>query len=506
MNPETYRRLLGSDPAPNLSVKEHLDLLARFIDFASDARDEAGARRAVGLAKRLRDAKTLTEEDSTLLHYFAANACRILKPSPIPGSPNVWAWYDEAIEDEIRYLRLARRSLGFPKLEAYTQGQIQTNLGNAMSTLGRFAEAIECFDRALIAWPSHGMARGDRGICVRAYASPLPHLPHAPGFCTTSAFLREARKDLEQSLRLPLEGDAREHFEANLRQVTDLISEVHSADGFARDEELHAGSLQERVYRKWSLRNRLFLNPLNDIRTHPQAACDVLHLPTFTAEPQRGPLLLGLFNQMKIEFVTARLLLFEGVTSSEGHLADQGVLIADTLDCSLFSVGTEKMRCAYRSAYSIFDKIAFFLNFYLELQIPAADISFRRVWLKTEKRAKTLRAEFESRPNWAMRGLYWVSRDLQAHKTDTNAIDPDAKDLARIRNHIEHCHLRIHDESWVLSGRGPGGEAADGSFYSVDRDDFTRRALRLLKLARSALIYLAFSVDAEEAARSPQTP
>jgi hypothetical protein len=256
------------------------------------------------------------------------------------------------------------------------------------------------------------------------------------------------------------------------------------------------------VHRIWCLENRLFLNPLNDIGTHPRAASDVLHLPAFRSEAKYGPLLFGLINQMKIEFATARLQFFEALLFDKVDFDDEDILMADTLDYQAHSLGVEKLRTAFRTSYSVFDKIAFFLNFYLGLKIPAVEVNFRRIWLEDQKRSPNLKPEFQDRPNWALRGLYWLSRDLQAHKTDNGAIDPHAKDLTRIRNHIEHRHLMIHDDDWVASGRGLGGETTDGSSYSIDREDFTLRSLRLLKLARSALIYLVFAVCAEETSNS----
>ncbi|MFO0890951.1 MAG: LA2681 family HEPN domain-containing protein [Isosphaeraceae bacterium] len=501
MDNQSYQRVLSAGIPPDLPVGEYLDSLARFIDFADAQGDPAGARHALDLVNRFRGSRSLDDRDSARLHYFEANAWGILKPAPGPDSPDAWTWHSEAIENEIRQLRLARRSSGFSKLQGTNQAQIDTNLGNALSTLGRFVEAKECFDRALEIDRAHGMARGNRGISLFTYALTLPHLPHVPGFCTTAAFFQEAEKNLKQALKLPLEGDAHAYFMAYLQAVADANSQVESAEGFAEEEAIGADLEPGQPYRSWSLENRLFLNPLNDITRIPRAACDVLHLPAFTARPEHGFLLLGLVNQMKLEFAVARLLLFEGITSSEDRFADKELLLADTLDYPALTIGVEKMRAAFRSVYSIFDKIGFFLNFYLGLGIPASEVNFRRLWLETQKRSKKLRADFESRPNWPLRGLYWLSRDLQAHKADNNAIDPDAKDLARIRNHIEHCYLRIHNEGWVASGRGQGGEATDGSSYSIDRGDFTLRAIRLLKLARSALIYLVFSVYAEEAKR-----
>jgi LA2681-like HEPN len=47
----------------------------------------------------------------------------------------------------------------------------------------------------------------------------------------------------------------------------------------------------------------------------------------------------------------------------------------NTLDYPTYSVAIEKVKAAYRLAYSLFDKIAFFLNAYLDLlPIPSGNL------------------------------------------------------------------------------------------------------------------------------------
>ena len=126
-------------------------------------------------------------------------------------------------------------------------------------------------------------------------------------------------------------------------------------------------SEEERAYRIWCLDNKLFLNPLNDLGAHRIAARDILHLPPFVAPIDEPPSLLGLFNQLKQEFVTARWLYYDGTRGKGVHFADRDVVLLNTLDYPTYSIAIEKVKAAYRLAYSLFDKIAFFLNAYLDL-------------------------------------------------------------------------------------------------------------------------------------------
>jgi LA2681-like HEPN len=86
-------------------------------------------------------------------------------------------------------------------------------------------------------------------------------------------------------------------------------------------------SEEERAYRLWCLNNTLFLNPLNDLGPLIFAARDILHLLPFVTPIDEPPALLGLFNQIKQEFVMAHRLYYDGIRSDSVHFADRDVLL-----------------------------------------------------------------------------------------------------------------------------------------------------------------------------------
>ena len=73
--------------------------------------------------------------------------------------------------------------------------------------------------------------------------------------------------------------------------------------------------------------------------------------------------------------------------------------------------------------------------------------------------------------------------------------EPDAESLNEIRNHLEHKYLQLHQE---MVGITADPQALR---YSIYRHDFEARTLRLLKLARAAVIHLSLSVWSEERGR-----
>jgi hypothetical protein len=102
-------------------------------------------------------------------------------------------------------------------------------------------------------------------------------------------------------------------------------------------------------------------------------------------------------------------------------------------------VGGWPVKLSFRATYSLFDKIAFFLNAYLGLNIPEKRVSFRGVWYEGQEKRKGIRREFQSLANWPLRGLFWLGKDLYEDAPEFRAaIDPEAQRLCEIRNQLEH--------------------------------------------------------------------
>jgi hypothetical protein len=77
--------------------------------------------------------------------------------------------------------------------------------------------------------------------------------------------------------------------------------------------------------------------------------------------------------------------------------------------------------------------------------------------------------------------------------------EPDAQALDTSRQHLEHRYLQMH-ESFAF-GPLQMTEGLHQHKYSISRDDFGLKTLKLLKLARAALIYLSLAIHHEERQR-----
>jgi hypothetical protein len=157
------------------------------------------------------------------------------------------------------------------------------------------------------------------------------------------------------------------------------------------------------------------------------------------------PIYQGFFNQLKQEYTTARFLLYQGLHQHAPPWADKEVRLYNTLDYPAYGTNLELIKLAFRSSYSLFDKIAYLLNHYLTLGISEKRVNFKTLWYENENPKKSLKPTFDSYANLPLRGLYWISRDLD--ENTPRHLSPDAAALGTIRQHLEHKYLSTHPDS-----------------------------------------------------------
>jgi tetratricopeptide (TPR) repeat protein len=477
-----------------------VEFIGNAVDHAWTAQRADVLRHLTGVAATV-DRATAAEVDVALLDYYLGNLWNGLKCLAGPHRSGSWQWDGAELESEIICLRRAIRSKGLAQLPEVRRCQILTNLANCHSTTGRFVEAIGAWNQAIQIEPRFGMARGNRAVGRWSYAKAVYDEGHA------IVMAREAWRDLEPSTLEALEPGAGEYFAAMRKEIeaalpAEALTVTLDFEGFplgATDEEVE--------YRRWCLNGRLFLNPLNDLGPHPIAARDILTSPSIVAPIGEGPRFHGFFNQIKQEFCSARWLAYEAMTSTVPHFSDSGVLLYNTLDYPSYSLATEKMKLAFRSCYSLLDRIAFLLNAYLGLAIPEKRVSFRGLWYEGQEKKKGIRQEFRSLPNWPLRGLYWLGKDLYEDAPEFRAgIDPDAERLSAIRNHLEHKYFKLHLDMWHGSAVAGTPGLTDDLAESVLRSDLEAMTVRLLGLVRAAIIYLSLGIHQEERMRATKRP
>jgi hypothetical protein len=500
-----HNPMIADDGFDGLAAAEALDRVGAMVDLAGDRNDAGLTAHALALSERLASRPGLTAEARILLHYFRANACD--NEIHHAGDAQSWSWELAHYDQVLLELRSAVRVEGFADLDRFRQCQILTNLGNKLSAIGRPCEALAQWDRAIALNARFAMALGNRGHGLIAYARSLYDGGHA-GVLMGSAYAAltaasdaDAIFDLHESLALA------KRFEAMAAQLASTLPLDAISQDLNREYSL-GRSRAERSYRHWALDNHLFLSPLNDLGPYSIAAHDVLHLPSMTlglANAGPGPpVAFGFYNQLKQEYVSARWLCYEGLSEHRAHFSDRETHLFDTLSLPAYSLAVEKTKIAFRLGYSLFDKIAFFINDYFRAGLPERAVSFRGIWYERKGDPNPLSTVFKDRENWPLRGLYWLSKDIY-EPAFQQVSEPDAEGLADLRNSLEHKYCQIHEDLGLGYSRFAPPNGNDLGFR-IGRDLLEAKTLHILKLARAALIYLSLAVHREEAVRRAARP
>jgi tetratricopeptide (TPR) repeat protein len=481
-SPKGHKGISTLKPGAALKHIEHL----REISFAIG--NAGGLRQAIGLGSEL-DRKHLNPSDKTALHCSLASAWANLRAlSSAKG--RLWGWEQHEIENELMHLRRALNRDALRVMPREQASTILSDIATLLNHVGRFSEALEYWDKAVAWTPELALARGKRGYALTHYAHVLYENSHV------QLFLEHAHSDFKEALSSELDSDEGEHFHKRLMWVESRLKKRIIKDVMNQSV---GETGQEEAYRRWCLKNRLFLNPINDLGPYPAGARDNLVPPDIEVPRSRGTFYRGFFNQMKQSYVSARYLYYEGLNSSEPHYSDRDVMLFDAHDCSSLSLSVEKIKAAYSMAYGILDRTAGFLNRYLGLGIPPEDVTFRTLWYNSQTHTEGLREEFQKRRNWPLRGLFWLSKDLYENGQGLGEpISPEAQELAEIRFNLKHNFLNLIDPPMPSSDtKGPPPPVPDSIELSVYRGDFEAKTLRLLKTARATQMYLCFALHSE---------
>ena len=250
----------------------------------------------------------------------------------------------------------------------------------------------------------------------------------------------------------------------------------------------------ENSYRQYILRYSLFLEPCLEILSDPCFAVDSLTLPIFVSDDPCGKEYIGLFNQIKQEFNLARYLWYKTTETSEkiSHFSDKELNLIDTGDGADFSLQEGLLRAAFKSIYSVFDRIAFFINAYFHVGLTSTNISFKNIW-KEVLRDQNGNVFFEipnpivktHEHNPLINAMYWLQKDFFENK-NTNITDPGAEPIFKMRNDMEHNCLRTGKQTYETNF------TKYTSKWIIENNTY-----KLLKLARELIIYLCLSIAFE---------
>lgn len=472
-----------------------LDDLAHAIDVASDAGHETSLRRLGDVCEdRLRTAESL---DRVRLLYYRSNTYSSIITIKGNDPEYIWSWNQPEGVENILLLRRAIGEPAFADTNSVLACQIRTNLANRLHAIGRPIAANEERLRVLKRNPLFAKALAGQARGIAFYATQIYDNSHIPLLLAAARSLFDATLDKTAFW----ESDDRDSVASILQEERNRIADDLRRNGYDESYDFDQWSLgdteDERAYRLWCLRERLFLNPLNDAYTKSVAATDALHLPSHSYRIDDSPRFPAYFNLLKQEYVSARYRLYRAIYEQDPEFVMRDVLVLDSGEGQVLGHYTEELRASFRSSYAIFDKVGLFLNDYFDLGMDPERVTFRNVWFENLRRQKSeLRSKFQGHQNWPLRGLYFLSKDL-FDRDFKDVAAPDAVKLLQLRNLAEHRFLSF--QSFVT-------EQSTDAHQFISIDDFEGKALRLLKMARETLIYLSLAMHREEKLREQEKP
>jgi len=383
------------------------------------------------------------------------------------------------------------------KIAKYIAMRAYTNIGNSMKHVGRYITAIDYYNNALLIENTFAMVSLNLSFTLFRYAQ-IQIKPHEQQYYHHACYHYYEQTKL---YKVNLES------EKYLTQLEETMKSFHQdyIDNYLTKDlglpKFKVKNPAEADYRHHILLNRLFLEPCLDILGDICFAVDSLNLPLSKDEK---PIIIGLFNQIKQEYNTARYLWYEStvvrdpfITDIIKHISDNELDFITLDDTANHSYRENLLRVSFKAAYSIFDRIAFFINEYFAVGLTGSRISFKNIWKDAIKDSKGKVRYSMPNPimkaygdNYLVKAMYWLQKDFYEDK-DTNITSPNAEPLYKMRNDMEHNCIRTV-EVLPLDKR----ENKFTKFtteYQIENNTY-----KLLKLLREIIIYLCLAINLEE--------
>jgi hypothetical protein len=473
-------------------LNKEIESIGVAIDLAFDNNEFVKLKQLLVDCDSLADKET--SENRSVIYFHKANCYAALRIIEQKGVDDTWSWHQERRISEVLNLRKAVAETGFDQVNEVVKCKILTNIASGLSSLGRVIESISYYNKALSYIDNFAMAIGNKAIAQVHYGQHLYDHGHS------GIFFFHAHEELNRFCNEPLlwdsgiQQDALEVFVDYRNFMGEVLKEIEFDSSFDFNNFSLGEHKKEQGYRKWCLQHKLFLNPLNDVFIANIAANDVLHLPSHAYAVGEEPRFPKYFNLLKQEFIVSRHMLYEFTDANSDHYSDNDVLLKNGLDGMHFGYRNELLKSSLRISYSIFDKIALFLNDYMNLGLKVDGVNFRNIWgaYNQKKKKLDIHSCFLDSENWLLRGLYFLSKDLY----DPNFIDvaePQARQLHYIRKMAEHRYLGIQEYPVQVD---------DTEYLKyITVDGLASKTLKMLQLSREALIYLSLAMHAEELKR-----
>lgn len=324
------------------------------------------------------------------------------------------------------------------------------NLANAYDHVGRFCEAQQYYRLAAMDEENKKMVEVNQGY----------------SYANMHAFWTEEEPWIVRKAQILM----RKHSKEFVRTAPALMNMVSRWPVPAFDaQKADFAEMKDGDYQCWVNQNFLRINRYCDLEPASMlSVADNVKLQRICDTQEKRSLFETSFSEIKNTFIETRRLTFLAI-------------------CGSGELNVELIKMTYKNFYSILDKIAVFLQAYLELPLQVHQVDFATIW--TGKKSNRIRQEFLAHPqNLSLLALYNIKLDVYGSRAFDYVIDEQTKDLQRIRNFIEHKVIVIRD----------GEMTYDNYQLQISKRELEINTIRLAQLVRCAIIYLCnFVMHAE---------
>lgn len=445
-------------------------------------RDTANTRRCIENALKIIKEQTISKKEQVSLYYSIATAY-----FDLVRFQDIESDTDNLTTNSLYYFAMAINELDH--LKPYQDDlfqRIYTNAAMIHNYNGRIIKALQLFDETSYEENGFPMAMAHKCAVLEKYAllynveeqSEILIKVGYENLCAAligeEAFIREGALDAFKGYKYQLENTYSEHI---------LNRKI-------RFEDIALGKRKSDIeYRKWTTAMGLNLNVLNDVMLNGLSAFDNIHLPRmrYLSGDDNSKLHYGLFNQIIQEYVSARYLFYHGQKGGKSvSIADANVLQMDMYD-TVESYYDFCIRTAFKTIYSLFDKIAFFINEYWKLNLDVDKLSYKTL---------TNSANFHNKTsdNEMLKAIYWTSKEFY-DIDNTATTNPNAKRINKLRNYMEHRYLAatLNDEY------------KDTKYIKhINTSELYNITCEIFKLCRETIIYLVLAIGIGEKQKSKE--
>lgn len=446
-----------------------------FIDAGAAIRDPVIVKKGISILQTL---EKIEEINKQTVFYNLAN-----------GYDNLagleYSTVDQVYFNKDNYLLKAKHY--FQKAISLTNNlesippELFINYGNCLNKLGRTLDALDCYENAIQIDPNHPMALGNKGIALISYAEILPdhYITH---FKEAYFYLESALSHNPPPESIPY---FKQHMEFLERTFPEVIRDNTGYPGYT----LEAHSRLEKYLIDFCLEHKLYLNPCNyckkcDVCLGDNALINRMLIDNrdnkYNVNTDPFLVLSSYLNQIKQDYISARfLLILSQYDNFDINFVDKNVRKIKTPDRSVNNVYTQLLKFAFKSFYDVLDKIACFIDYYLNLQIPQNRIYFSSLWYSNRNRTK-IRSKIIKTNNPALNALFDIHSDLS---------DGIHNEYSQNRHKLTHRFLNISRYKGVSD--------------SIDLGQFLSDTIDLAKITKRAILYTLSFIHIEERKKDP---